>query len=73
MIGSERRATIRTIKSTRGKDQAVPYRTGRLVAASQAINCLATFILSLRDEIKTLTTYETSFLAPFLSLFDGFS
>ncbi len=31
----------------------MPYGTGRLLVASEAINCLATIVLSLRDEIKT--------------------
>jgi len=44
MIGSDRRATIRTNSQPRGKDQTVPYGTDSQLNGFQAINCLATFI-----------------------------
>jgi len=43
MIGSDRRATLRTMNQP-GKDQTVPYGTDSRLDTSQAINCLATFI-----------------------------
>jgi hypothetical protein len=40
-------------ESTAGKGQTVPYGTDSLLNAIQAINCLATFIQSLRDKIRS--------------------
>jgi len=50
MIGSDRRATIRTINKPRVRIRPCP--TGRILDWNvfQAINCLATIIGSLRDK-----------------------
>jgi hypothetical protein len=50
MIGSDRRATIRTINQSGARDQTVPCRTDSRWNRFQAINCPATIIQSLRDK-----------------------
>jgi|HubBroStandDraft_2_1064218.scaffolds.fasta_scaffold119561_2 hypothetical protein len=52
MIGSDRRATIRTINQSGARDQTVPCRTDSRWNRFQAINCPATIIQSLRDGLK---------------------
>ena len=44
MIGSVRRANDQGDKSTKGKDQTVPYGTASQLNLFQAVNCLATII-----------------------------
>jgi hypothetical protein len=68
MMGSDRRATIRTINQSGGKDQTVPYGTDSLLNAFQAINCLATIIASLRDGrfLPTFQPRKLSGLATFI-------
>jgi hypothetical protein len=74
MMGSDRRATIRTINQSGGKDQTVPYGTDSLLNAFQAINCLATIIASLRDGrfLPTFQPRKLSGLATFHSVPTGY-
>ena len=40
------------VEHLRVTSQTVPYGTGFVVGAFQAVNCLATLIQSLRDEVR---------------------
>jgi hypothetical protein len=61
MIGSDRRATIRTTNQPGGNDQTVPYGTDSRLNLFQAMNCLATIIQSLRD----ISPYRRFAVSPF--------
>jgi hypothetical protein len=60
-LGRRERSATLSFEHPRRPTQTVPYGTGRFLDAFQAINCLATFILSLRD--KKLVRHPSAFFS----------